>query len=61
MYLSYVLMDSKYKGRYDKKMSLAYPYNVDPVDIPVPRHVKFIRGLPPDIIDHRLDAPTPTR
>ena len=59
VYLSYALIDSKYKGRYDQKMSLAYPYNTDCVDIPVPRHVKFIRGLPPDTVDHRFNAPTP--
>ncbi len=59
VYLSYALIDSKYKGRYDQKMSLAYPYNTDRVDIPVPRHVKFIRGLPPNITDQRFNAPTP--
>jgi hypothetical protein len=59
VYLSYALIDSKYAGRYDKKMKLAYPFNTDRVDIPVPRHVKFIRGMPPYITDQRFNAPTP--
>jgi hypothetical protein len=59
VYLSYALIDSKYKGRYDQKMSLAYPFNTDRVDIPVPRHVKFIRGVPPYTTDQRFNAPTP--
>lgn len=58
VYLSYALIDSKYRGRYDQKMKLAYPYNSDRVDIPVPRHVKFIRGMPPYITDQRFNAPT---
>ena len=59
VYLSYALIDSKYTGRYDKKMKLAYPFNTDRVDIPVPRPVKFIRGMPPYITDQRFNAPTP--
>jgi hypothetical protein len=59
VYLSYALIDSKHRGRYDKKMNLGYPFNSDIVDISVPRHVKFIRGLPPNITDQRFNAPTP--
>jgi hypothetical protein len=59
VYRSYALIDSKYTGRYDQKMKLAYPFNSDRVDIPVPRHVKFIRGMPPYITDQRSNAPTP--
>jgi hypothetical protein len=59
VYLSYALIDSKCQGRYDQKMSLAYPFNIDRVDIPVPRHVKLIRGMPPVITDQRFNGPTP--
>jgi|GEM_PF-1463632 len=59
VYLSYALIDSKYAGRYDQKMMLAYPFNKERADIPVPRRVKFIRGTPPSITDQRFNVPTP--
>jgi hypothetical protein len=54
VYLSYALIDSKFTGRYDEKIKLGYPYNTEPVNIPVPRHVKLVRGMPPNIIDERF-------
>ena len=60
-YLSFVLIDSKYSGRYDVRMSLAYPYNSERVNLPVPRHVKVIPGMPPVDADQRFNAPTPAR
>jgi hypothetical protein len=61
MHWPWALIDSRFTGRYDRKIKLAYPFDSDSVDLPVPRKVKFTRGMPPDIIDHRFDAPTPTR
>ena len=60
-YLSFVLIDSKYSGRYDVRMSLAYPYNSERVNLPVPRHVKITPGMPPVEADQRFNAPTPAR
>jgi hypothetical protein len=59
--LSYVLWDLKFKGRYDRKSSLAYPYNSERVDIPVPRHVKLIPGMPPTFADQRFKSPDAER
>ena len=61
VYLSYVLFDSKFKGRYDQKMMLGYPYNNERVDIPVPGHVKVIPGMPPSLADQRFNPPEPAR
>lgn len=60
-YLGFVLIDSKYTGRYDVRMSLAYPYNNERVNLPVPRHVKVIPGMPPSLADQRFNPPTPAR
>jgi hypothetical protein len=60
-YLSFVLIDSKYSGRYDLRMSLAYPYNSERVNLPVPRHVKVIPGMPPVLADQRFNPPGPAR
>ena len=61
VYRSYALIDSKFTGRYDTKMKLAYPFNSDRVDIPVPRRVKVIRGMPPYVTDQRTMPPMPAR
>lgn len=60
-YLSFVLIDSKHTGRYDVRMSLAYPYNSGRVNLPVPRHVKVIPGMPPYPADQRFSAPMPVQ
>jgi hypothetical protein len=58
-YLSFVLIDSKFTGRYDLRMSLAYPYNNERVNLPVPRRVKVIPGMPPYPVDKRFNPPMP--
>ena len=60
-YLSFVLIDSKYTGRYDVRMSLAYPYDRERVNLPVPRHVRVTPGMPPSLADQRFNPPTPAR
>jgi hypothetical protein len=61
MYWAWALIDSKFIGRYDRRIKLAYPFDSETVNLPVPRHVKITKGGPPNITDHRLDAPTPSR
>lgn len=46
-YWTWALMDSKFKGRYDARLRLAYPFGSDGVDLPVPRNVKITPGMPP--------------
>jgi len=46
-YWSWALIDSKGTGRYDVRMKLAYPFNSEHVDLPVPRQVKVTPGMPP--------------
>jgi hypothetical protein len=60
-YLSYALIDSKFTGRYDVRMKLAYPFNSERVNLPVPLHVKVIPGMPPYPADQRFNAPQPVQ
>src|SRR4051812_16775697 len=60
MYWTWALIDSKLTGRYDFRLKLAYPFDREGVNLPVPRHVKITPGMPPYITDHRFDAPTPS-
>jgi hypothetical protein len=46
-YWTWAYIDSKFAGRYDRKLKLAYPFDSERVDIPVPHHVKLVRGMPP--------------
>jgi hypothetical protein len=58
-YWTWAYVDSKFTGGYDVRLKLAYPFGSDAVNIPVPRHVKLIPGMPPAAADQRFDAPTP--
>ena len=60
-YLSFALIDSKYTGRYDVRLKLAYPYNSERVNLPIPRHVKVIAGMPPYPVDQRFNPPMPVQ
>lgn len=44
---TWALIDTKFKGRYDVRMKLAYPFDREGADLPVPRNVKITPGLPP--------------
>jgi hypothetical protein len=58
-YWTWAYVDSKFTGRYDVRLKLAYPFGSDAVNIRVPRHVKLIPGMPPYAADQRFKAPTP--
>ena len=60
-YLSFALIDSKCTGRYDFRRSVAYPHNSERVNLPVPRHVKVIPGMPPYLPDQRFNSPQPVQ
>lgn len=60
-YWTWAYVDSKFTGRYDVRLKLVYPFDQDRVNIPVPRHVKLIPGVPPSAADQRFNAPTPAR
>jgi hypothetical protein len=49
-YWTWALIDSKFTGRYDRRLKLAYPFDSEHVDLPVPRHVKITPGMPPYIV-----------
>jgi hypothetical protein len=46
-YWTWALVDSKCSGRYDRRIRLAYPFQSERVNLPVPRHVKLTPGMPP--------------
>jgi hypothetical protein len=46
-YWTWAFIDSKFTGRYDVRMKLFSPFNSEHVDLPVPRNVKVIPGMPP--------------
>jgi hypothetical protein len=46
-YWTWALIDSKFTGRYDRRVKLAYPFDSEQVNLPVPRHVKITPGMPP--------------
>ena len=46
-YWTWALIDSKFTGRYDRRMKLAYPFDSEQVNLPVPRNVKITPGMPP--------------
>jgi hypothetical protein len=46
-YWTWALIDSKFIGRYDRRIKLAYPFDSETVNLPVPRHVKITKGMPP--------------
>lgn len=47
VYWRWALIDSKGTGRYDVRMKLAYPFESERVDLPIPRNVKITPGMPP--------------
>jgi hypothetical protein len=60
-YWTWALIDSKFTGRYDVRLKLAYPFDRERVNLPVPRHVKVIPGMPPYPADQRFNPPMPAR
>ena len=60
-YWTWALIDSKFTGRYDVRLKLAYPFDRERVNLPVPRHVKVISGMPPYPADQRFNAPQPVQ
>jgi hypothetical protein len=46
-YWTWALIDSKFIGRYDRRLKLAYPFDSEHVNLPVPRRVKITPGMPP--------------
>jgi hypothetical protein len=46
-YWTWALVDTKFTGRYDERLKLAYPFDRESVDLPVPRNVKVTPGMPP--------------
>ena len=58
-YWTWALVDTKFTGRYDVRMKLAYPYDSERVNIPVPRNVKVIPGMPPSQAP-RVDVVSPS-
>jgi hypothetical protein len=39
--------DTKFSGRYDLKIKWSYAIVTEPVDLPIPKHVKITPGKPP--------------
>ncbi|HWM23603.1 MAG TPA: hypothetical protein VNP98_02170 [Chthoniobacterales bacterium] len=46
-YWTWALVDTKFTGRYDVRMKLAYPFDSERVNLPVSRNVKVKPGMPP--------------
>ncbi len=58
-YWTWALVDTKGTGRYDRRMKLAYPFDSECVDLPVPRNVKITPGMPPSQAP-RVDLVSPS-
>jgi hypothetical protein len=44
---AWALSDTKFRGRYDVRLTFGYAFQREKVDLPVPKNVKITSGKPP--------------